>query len=90
MPRENEAEVLEYCNGLRKEYGIGEPLPEMPPDYHGTDRHGITQHCPVAVALETPCGYHTVTFKTQDGQKTVEFPEFVTDFISEHDRRYLG
>jgi hypothetical protein len=87
MARENEAEVLEYLNSLRVEYGIGEPLAELPPDLPSSDLRTVSEGCPVAVALETQCGIGGVTLVKNGYPVSVEFPKFVTNFQLAHDDR---
>jgi hypothetical protein len=89
--RENEQQVLEYINGLREQYGIGEPLSEMPPDltieqYH-QDGDTVAIHCPVAVALDKTCGAYYVRLGT--GDERIQFPDFVSSFIVDHDCRFV-
>lgn len=88
--RKHEEEVLEWTNEVRKEYNLGKPLTEMPPDLtyeqYIEDGRSIVYHCPMAVALNqvNGCGVGIFALSGQD----IFAPSFVREFMIDHDRRF--
>ena len=85
--RENEDIVLDYLNSLRATFNIGEPLTELSRDAYEDERaeYGVSAVCPVAKALDTPCGIGRAWIARE--RRPVEFPQFVRDFQIAHDVR---
>ena len=88
--RLHEERVLEWTNQMRKQYNLGEPLTELPPDLTVEqwleDGRTVTSHCPMAVALcQSSCGVGSFTL----GGKTVHAPGFVAQFQADHDWRVI-
>lgn len=82
-PRPHADRVLEWLNEQRATYNIGEPLSAVPPDVQHNDVCELSAICPIAQGLGAYCGRRVAYV----GEHKLYFPDFVTEFILDHDQR---